>query len=114
MSEVRLIDANAAFKALSEEAAHRILHSDGKPFDCGRTNGIILARDIMAKAPTITPESLGYRKVVHGRWENTVKWWQGGSAWKRCSVCGIISEKTRYCRNCGARMIEKTDCLHQG
>ncbi len=97
MSEVRLIDGNAL----------------EQNFDPDTWQGEMMIA-LVRNAPTITPESLGYRKVVHGRWENTVKWWQGGSAWKRCSVCGIISKKTRYCRNCGARMIEKTDRPHQG
>lgn len=105
MSEVRLIDANALEKALDAWAV--VLD---KPHLYSREDALF----VIQHHYSITPESLGWRKVVHGRWENTVKWWQGGSAWKRCSVCGIISEKTRYCRNCGARMIEKTDCPHQG
>ena len=106
MSEVRLIDGNTLRELVTDMA--------GKAGTKGAYAAVWKCARLIDTAPTITPESLGYRKVVHGRWENTVKWWQGGSAWKRCSVCGIISEKTRYCRNCGARMIEKTDCLHQG
>lgn len=43
--------------------------------------------------------------VVHGRWFPTAKWWQGGSAWKRCSECGILHlGKSNFCPNCGAKM----------
>ena len=43
--------------------------------------------------------------VRHGKWLPTTKWWQGGSAWKRCSECGILHlGKSNYCPNCGCRM----------
>ena len=43
--------------------------------------------------------------VRHGRWLPTAKWWQGGSAWKQCSECGILHcGKSPYCPNCGAKM----------
>ena len=43
--------------------------------------------------------------VRHGRWFPTAKWWQGGSAWKQCSECGILHlGKSNFCSNCGARM----------
>ena len=43
--------------------------------------------------------------VRHGRWLPTTKWWQGGSAWKRCSECGILHlGESKYCPNCGAKM----------
>ena len=43
--------------------------------------------------------------VRHGRWLPTTKWWQGGSAWKQCSECGILHcGKSLYCPNCGAKM----------
>lgn len=42
--------------------------------------------------------------VRHGRWLPTTKWWQGGSAWKRCSECGILHlGEPAYC-HCGAKM----------
>lgn len=45
--------------------------------------------------------------VRHGRWLPTTKWWQGGSAWKQCSECGILHcGKSPYCPNCGAKMME--------
>lgn len=53
--EQRLIDANALYMELSQEAAHRISQSDGSRFDTGRTNGIICARDSIKSAPTIEP-----------------------------------------------------------
>ena len=43
--------------------------------------------------------------VRHGRWLPTTKWWQGGSAWKQCSECGILHcGKSPHCPNCGAKM----------
>lgn len=43
--------------------------------------------------------------VRHGRWLQTTKWWQGGSAWKQCSECGRLHCGTpNYCNNCGAKM----------
>ena len=43
--------------------------------------------------------------VRHGEWLPTTKWWQGGSAWKQCSECGILHcGKSPYCPNCGAKM----------
>ena len=43
--------------------------------------------------------------VRHGRWLPTAKWWQGGSAWKQCSECGILHlGKSNFCPNCGAKM----------
>ena len=43
--------------------------------------------------------------VRHGRWERTAKWWQGGSAWKQCSECGILHlGKSNFCPHCGAKM----------
>ena len=42
--------------------------------------------------------------VRHGQWLPTTKWWQGGSAWKRCSECGRLHcGKAPYC-HCGAKM----------
>lgn len=47
--------------------------------------------------------------VRHGKWLPTTKWWQGGSAWKQCSECGILHlGKSNFCPNCGAKM-EKMD-----
>ena len=43
--------------------------------------------------------------VRHGEWLPTTKWWQGGSAWKQCSECGILHlGKSNFCPNCGAKM----------
>lgn len=48
--------------------------------------------------------------VLHGRWLPTTKWWQGGSAWKQCSECGILHcGKSLYCPNCGCKMLEDSD-----
>jgi hypothetical protein len=45
------INSNDVYRILSNEAAHRILHSDGSRFDVGRSNGIIAARDIVMNIP---------------------------------------------------------------
>ena len=43
--------------------------------------------------------------VVHGRWERTRHWWQGGSTWKRCSECKVLNcGESKFCPNCGVRM----------
>ena len=43
--------------------------------------------------------------VRHGKWLPTTKWWQGGSAWKQCSECGILHlGKSNFCPNCGCKM----------
>ena len=48
--------------------------------------------------------------VRHGRWLPTTKWWQGGSAWKQCSECGILHlGKSNFCPNCGADMRGSND-----
>ena len=90
---MRLIDADALYMELSQEAAHRISQSDGSRFDTGRTNGIICARDSIKSAPTIDP-------VKHGEWEHLTM-----LADARCSVCGNMQfDDTKYCPSCGARM----------
>ena len=48
--------------------------------------------------------------VRHGKWLPTTKWWQGGSAWKQCSECGILHlGKSNFCPNCGAKMDLEAD-----
>ena len=45
--------------------------------------------------------------VRHGEWLPTTKWWQGGSAWKQCSECGILHlGKSNFCPHCGAKMLD--------
>jgi len=92
--EMRLIDADALYMELSQEAAHRISQSDGSRFDTGRTNGIICARDSIKSAPTIEP-------VKHGHWKHPL-----GMAWNYvCSECGASGgvKGTPFCPNCGAK-----------
>lgn len=98
---MRLIDADALYKILSDEAAHKILHSNGSQFDVGRTNGIICARDIMTRhAPTIEPK--------RGAWierEDEM----------RCPICHVAwnyydndTHRFEFCPNCGADMRTET------
>jgi hypothetical protein len=94
----RYVDGDAVFKILSEEAAHRILHSDGKNFDVGRTNGIIMARDIVSKQPTadVAP-------VKRGEWKRRKA--ATGETIAQCSACGYYLgyiDRMNYCPNCGA------------
>lgn len=96
---MRLIDADALYMELLQEAAHRISQSDGSRFDTGRTNGIICARDSIKNAPTIEP-------VKHGKWEdeNPI---EPNPMFRAavCSACGCTEgNPNNYCPSCGARM----------
>lgn len=66
----------------------------------GYKDGLTVAFDLLAKAPTIEAEP-----VKHGRWE---KFAYGGN---KCTACGRVhwySEyeaiEPNYCPNCGAKM----------
>lgn len=97
MPEVRLIDANALIKVLSEQT-----------FCCAENTAVKKSveaalkycNDIIEAAPTIEAEP-----VKHGRWifgsSNT-------SSWMKCSEC-LKSQSGQtatfsYCPNCGAKM----------
>lgn len=98
---MRLIDGDDVFKTLSEEAAHRIRHSDGGRFDVGRSNGIITARDIIRNMPTIEP-------VKRGKWKQhllpDLDWIKYAQECSECHefVNGVY--QTDFCPNCGAKM----------
>lgn len=97
---MRIIDADLLYKALSEEAIHRMQHSSGSNFDIGRTNGIIYSRDMIKNAPTIEP-------VKRGEWIETRPADSGGPACYKCSECGEkyrIGGSHNFCPNCGAKM----------
>ena len=65
-----------------------------------KNHGGVVYIDDIRKIP-----SVDVAPVRHGRLERTAKWWQGGSAWKQCSECGILHlGKSNFCSNCGARM----------
>ena len=94
MSEVRLIDGNAL----------------EQNFDPGTWQGEMMIA-LVRNAPTITPESLGWRKEVVGRWERV----EDTEADWRCSACksevcladNAVTPKGAelyFCPNCGARM----------
>ena len=95
---MRLIDADALYMELSQEAAHRISQSDGSRFDTGRTNGIICARDSIKSALTVEP-------VKCGEWVKRSS--EEAETLAICSQCSYpISwwHKTKFCPNCGAKM----------
>ena len=57
------------------------------------------------EAAILKIQSADVAPVRHGRWFPTAKWWQGGSAWKQCSECGILHlGKSNFCPNCGCKM----------
>ena len=57
-------------------------------------------RDMVSRFP-----AADVAPVRHGMWLPTTKWWQGGSAWKQCSECGILHlGKSNFCSHCGAKM----------
>ena len=98
MSEVRLIDANALRELVTDMA--------GKAGTKGAYAAVWKCARLIDNAPTITPESLGYRKVVHGRWvdENPIEPHPMFRA-KVCSHCGYVEgSPNNYCPSCGARM----------
>ena len=99
---MRLIDADDALKQIDG-----LLRS---PFanDKFMVSQYIAVRDTVhlvkalciGKSPTVDAVP-----VVHGRWERTRHWWQGGSTWKRCSECGVLNcGESKFCPSCGARM----------
>ena len=60
---------------------------------------------LMVKSMVHCEKAADVEPVRHGKWLPTTKWWQGGSAWKRCSECGILHlGKSNFCPNCGAKM----------
>ena len=109
MPEVRLIDVTIAL----EEIDKKIKKHDVRWLqDICERNGLIIARKILEKAPTIAAEP-----VKHAHWES----WGfvfHGIEWKRCSACGkcagvsyyglldgkIEMETPARCGCCGAKM----------
>lgn len=84
--EAALSEIDKAFKMFQEHDDIVELYSDAR------------AAIIYAKQADVAP-------VRHGRWFPTAKWWQGGSAWKQCSECGILHlGKSNFCPNCGCKM----------
>ena len=82
------IEREAAIRALMNNAPEQVGYSREDAADCIR---------YMDAADVAT--------VRHGKWLPTTKWWQGGSAWKQCSECGILHlGKSNFCPNCGAKM----------
>lgn len=124
MSEVRLIDGNTLRELVTDMA--------GKAGTKGAYAAVWKCARLIDTAPTITPESLGYRKEVVGRWIWYESWSESTTdhmseceeAGYYCSNCKIdlgsyltetIGEtvyvdnsleppKLKICPNCGARM----------
>lgn len=82
------INREAAIRALLNDAPEQVSYSREDAADCIRYM-----------------DAADAALVRHGRWFQTAKWWQGGSAWKQCSECGILHlGKSNFCPNCGAKM----------
>lgn len=98
---LKYIDAGEIFKMLSEEVVFRMQHSDGRDFDVGRTNGIIIARNLTKGMPVadVAPVRRG-EWSEHRRYDLTPS--LNGF---QCSACGQVEQrKTPFCPNCGADM----------
>jgi len=103
MSEVRLIDGNTLRELVTDMA--------GKAGTKGAYAAVWKCARLIDNAPTITPESLGWRKEVVGRWERV----EDTEADWRCSACksevcladNAVTPKGAelyFCPNCGAKM----------
>lgn len=107
MSEVRLIDGNALERRIKEEWINQAEQSPS-----GMWGNVPLAyadcHGEVVNAPTITPESLGWRKEVVGRWYPNMEVARGEVKHEQeCSVCKQRiggTDKPPFCPNCGARM----------
>lgn len=64
---------------------------------------LITAHQAAAAIETLLAEEKAV-PVKHGRWLKTAKWWQSGSMWRKCSVCGGFHYKSAFCPSCGAMM----------
>lgn len=95
---MRLIDADAFKKVLSE---HEMKHDKRRSFDdydCGAANAYEHANDLLDEMPTI-------EERPQGEWIDKTKV-TDMSVWFECSLCGYSLEwkETNFCPNCGARM----------
>lgn len=93
-----LIDRQAAIDAICETLKQ---YETDWLQDRFTRNGLMAAKRIIAKQPTIEAEP-----VRRGRWEYSRE-----LKWMICSICGAGAEgnhgepvKTKYCPACGARM----------
>lgn len=85
---MRLIDADALYKVLFEEA---------ETAKCDTVaSGMALANHIAQEQPTIDAEP-----VRHGRW---VKMDGANRFWCYCSECTYATDPYPYCPHCGAKM----------
>ena len=87
-------------EALQDKLNHKKAGPATKRYTEGWNDAILMVKSMIhsEKAADVIP-------VRHGWWLPTTKWWQGGSAWKQCSECGILHcGKSLYCPNCGAKM----------
>lgn len=93
---MRLIDADAFKKVLSE---HEMKHDKRRSFDdyaCGAANAYEHASDLLDEMPTV--------ERPHGVWK------PDGT----CSECGVYSSLNKdtayFCPNCGADMRKERGC----
>ena len=96
MAERRFIDANNLIEEIREERCYNCRNfKDMKCDYCGTADYIYMIEDM----PTVEA-----KPVVHGRWKRY------GKNLGECSECGeIVSVRSNYCPNCGAKMDEKED-----
>lgn len=93
---MRLIDADALIKVLSEQT---FCCTENSAVKKGVGAALKYCNDIIGASPTITAEQ------KHGRWMDSPT---GNETYKYCSECGgcfyMPSSSVRYCPYCGARM----------
>lgn len=99
----RYIDADKIIEALMKNAAHyaRRYCDDGELGEC---RGILQAKAVAERFPTedVAP-------VVHGKWLPCINKCFETTHYV-CSNCwcnSIKRNKTKYCHNCGAKMLEE-------
>ena len=91
MSERRFIDANNLIEEIREERCYNCRNfKDMKCDYCGTADYIYMIEDMLTA--DVAP-------VRHGRWKRY------GKNLGECSECGeIVSVRSNYCPNCGAKM----------
>lgn len=92
---MRLIDADAFKKILSE---HEMKHDKRRSFDdydCGAANAYEHASDLLDDMPTVDRP--------HGEWIYHAEWHSDGECAFECSKCGMgVDVDFNFCPNCGA------------
>ena len=94
----RLIDADALYKQISEEAAFRLKQA-WRETESAEARGMIETLERIANAPTIEPK--------RGEWKDCQWFDEHYGRCYECNVCeGTVIGKQNFCPNCGADMRE--------